>query len=110
MPRLQLLYEWSARELDTPGLFDCVQDGSLIYAWSYEDRSVWHPTGSIPVQTAPSRAAARGPGQPRPEPLPSMALLSSGRRQLTASISGVRTTPGKGMDDVTGDYSGQPWR
>jgi hypothetical protein len=50
MPRLQQLYEWSAQELDAPGLLDCVRDGSLIYAWSYDDRSIWHPTGSIPVR------------------------------------------------------------
>jgi hypothetical protein len=50
VPRLQQLYEWSARELDAPGLLDCVRDGSLIYAWSYDDRSLWHPAGSIPVR------------------------------------------------------------
>ena len=42
-PRLQHLYEWSADELDEPGLLDCICDGSPTYAWSYSDREVWHP-------------------------------------------------------------------
>ncbi|MFD7010805.1 hypothetical protein [Rhodococcus jostii] len=42
-PRLQQLYEWSADELDEPGLLDCICDGSPTYAWSYSDREVWHP-------------------------------------------------------------------
>jgi hypothetical protein len=32
-PRLQQLYEWSARELAAPGLLDCIRDGALTYAW-----------------------------------------------------------------------------
>ena len=40
-PRLQALYDWSARELAVPGLRDLVQDGSPMYAWSYADRHVW---------------------------------------------------------------------
>ena len=42
-PRLQLLYEWSAEELDEPGLISCVRDGALTYAWALEDRDVWRP-------------------------------------------------------------------
>lgn len=51
VPRLQQLYEWSADELHAPALLDCVLDGSLIYAWRYEDRSVWHPKNSSVVRT-----------------------------------------------------------
>jgi hypothetical protein len=39
-PRLQALYEWSARELGVPELRELVRDGSPIYAWSYADRHV----------------------------------------------------------------------
>ena len=52
VPRLQQLYEWSADELDDPGLLDCMRDGTLTYAWPYEERNVWRPTGSITVQVA----------------------------------------------------------
>jgi hypothetical protein len=52
MPRLQQLYEWSAHELDIPKLLNCIREGSLIYAWSYDDRSVWHSTTSITVRMA----------------------------------------------------------
>ncbi|MDT3445223.1 hypothetical protein QOZ89_42680 [Pseudofrankia sp. BMG5.37] len=47
-PRLQRLYEWSALELDLPGLRDLVRDGSPVYAWPYEDRDVWTAGGSLP--------------------------------------------------------------
>jgi hypothetical protein len=40
-PRLQLLYEWAARELQQPGLLGLVRDGSPTYAWPYEERWVW---------------------------------------------------------------------
>jgi hypothetical protein len=40
-PRLQALYEWSARELAVPELRELVRDGNPIYAWSYADRHVW---------------------------------------------------------------------
>jgi hypothetical protein len=41
VPRLQALYEWSARELAVPRLRELIRDGSPIYAWSYADRHVW---------------------------------------------------------------------
>ncbi|MDG4826598.1 hypothetical protein O7635_32510 [Asanoa sp. WMMD1127] len=48
-PRLQRLYDWSARELDQPGLCDLVRDGNPTYAWSYTDRHVWSPpAGPLP--------------------------------------------------------------
>jgi hypothetical protein len=40
-PRLQQLYEWSARELDEPRLLGLVRDGSPIYVWPFEHRAVW---------------------------------------------------------------------
>ena len=50
-PRLQLLYDWSAQELDIPDLRSLIRDGSPIYAWSYADRSVWRQTPeSLPVR------------------------------------------------------------
>ncbi|WP_086662097.1 hypothetical protein [Lentzea kentuckyensis] len=47
MPRLRQLYEWSARELEEPGLLDCIRDGALTYAWRFEDRDVWQPPRSL---------------------------------------------------------------
>ncbi|MDX2562745.1 hypothetical protein PV371_24245 [Streptomyces sp. TX20-6-3] len=52
VPRLQRLYEWSAHELAAPGLLDCVRDGSLVYAWAYEDRDVWRPPETFTVRLA----------------------------------------------------------
>jgi hypothetical protein len=49
-PRLQQLYEWSAHELGAPGLLDCIRDGALTYAWSFEDRNVWRPPESLAVR------------------------------------------------------------
>ncbi|GGX63689.1 hypothetical protein [Streptomyces fructofermentans] len=51
-PRLRQLYEWSARELDEPDLLDCIRDGSLTYAWPFEERGVWQPPRSFLVRTA----------------------------------------------------------
>ena len=50
VPRLQQLYAWSAHELAAPGLLDCVRDGALTYAWSFEDRGVWQPPKSFILQ------------------------------------------------------------
>jgi hypothetical protein len=41
VPRLQRVYEWSAKELDEPRLLELVRDGSPIYAWPFEGRYVW---------------------------------------------------------------------
>jgi hypothetical protein len=41
VPRLQPLYEWSARDLGEPRLCELVRDGSPIYAWPFEQRHVW---------------------------------------------------------------------
>ena len=42
-PRVQQLYEWSAKELCEPALLECIREGSPTYAWSFADRAVWHP-------------------------------------------------------------------
>ncbi|WP_280761904.1 hypothetical protein [Prescottella agglutinans] len=52
VPRLQQLYEWSAHELAAPGLLECIRDGALTYAWSFEDRDVWRPPKSHLVRMA----------------------------------------------------------
>ena len=52
VPRLQQLYEWSAHELSEPGLLDCIRGGSLIYAWRFDERSVWHPRKSVLLRLA----------------------------------------------------------
>jgi hypothetical protein len=63
MPRLQHLYEWSAHELDAPGLLDCIRDGAMTYAWAFEDRDVWRPPNSLVVRLThralPLRAGRR---------------------------------------------------
>jgi hypothetical protein len=50
LPRLQQIYEWSAHELGAPGLLECVNDGAMTYAWSFEDRSVWELSKSFILQ------------------------------------------------------------
>jgi hypothetical protein len=40
-PRLQRLYDWSAQELEHPGLSELIRDGSPVYAWPYTERQVW---------------------------------------------------------------------
>jgi hypothetical protein len=67
LPRLQQLYEWSAHELAAPGLLDCVRDGALTYAWSFEDRGIWQPSRSFILQMAeralPPERRAGGRGE-----------------------------------------------
>jgi hypothetical protein len=41
VPRLQRVYEWSARELREPRLLGLVRCGSPVYAWPFEKRHVW---------------------------------------------------------------------
>jgi hypothetical protein len=48
VPRPQLLYQWSARELGEPDLLELIRDGSPIYAWPYEQRHVWR-TADLPL-------------------------------------------------------------
>jgi hypothetical protein len=55
VPRLQRVYEWSAKELDEPRLLELVRDGSPIYAWPFEERYVW----SAPHQPFAARVLER---------------------------------------------------
>ena len=52
VPRLQQIYDWSARELCEPGLRDCTRDGALTYAWPFEERGVWQAKKSFVLQMA----------------------------------------------------------
>ncbi|HKR70609.1 MAG TPA: hypothetical protein VJT16_17345 [Streptosporangiaceae bacterium] len=86
VPRLQQLYEWSAHELGQPGLLDCVRDGALTYAWSYDDRGVWQPRRSFMLRMTrqllpPERRARR----PRPGPKPGAGPLNSVRASRNGS-------------------------
>ena len=57
-PRIQALYEWSARVLDEPRLLGFVDRGSPTYLWPPEQRDVWTADHlSLPARTL--RAALR---------------------------------------------------
>lgn len=61
-PRLQALYDWSARELGLEGLHELVRDGSPIYALSYSDRHVWTQAHeSVPTRILRLATPARNP-------------------------------------------------
>jgi hypothetical protein len=61
-PRLQTLYEWSARELGIPALRELIRDGSPIYAWSYADRDEWRKTPEpLAVRVLKDTTSGRGP-------------------------------------------------
>jgi hypothetical protein len=49
VPRLQRLYEWSARNLDEPRLLELVRDGNPVYAWPFEQRHVWRSSSLPPA-------------------------------------------------------------
>jgi hypothetical protein len=55
VPRLQALYDWSARELAEPRVLELVRDGSPVYAWPFEQRHVW----LAPHMNLPARAIER---------------------------------------------------
>jgi hypothetical protein len=65
VPRLQLLYEWSAHELGAPGLVECVREGALTYAWPLKDRDVWRPPDTFVLRMThralPPARMRRGP-------------------------------------------------
>ena len=48
VPRIQRVYEWSAKELREPRLLELVRDGNPIYAWPFEKRQVWR-SASVPL-------------------------------------------------------------
>lgn len=61
-PRLQALYDWSARELGLEGLRELVRDGSPIYALSYSDRHFWTQAHeSVPTRILRLATPARNP-------------------------------------------------
>jgi hypothetical protein len=57
-PRLQRLYDWSARELDRPELAELVVDGTPAYAWSTAERREWTPPSLSAVARAMKLATA----------------------------------------------------
>jgi hypothetical protein len=60
VPRLHLLYEWSAQELGEPRLLELVRDGNPIYAWPYEQRHVWRsPSMPLPARVLERITRAR---------------------------------------------------
>ena len=50
--RLQRLYDWSARELEHPGLHLLIRDGSPAYAWPSSERHVWDAPPLPPLAVA----------------------------------------------------------
>jgi hypothetical protein len=53
-PRVEHLYEWSARELDTPALRGLIAGEVPSYSWDVSDREPW-----IPAPTFAARSARR---------------------------------------------------
>lgn len=45
VPRLQRLYEWSAKELEEPRVLELIRDGNPTYAWPFEMHRVWSVSG-----------------------------------------------------------------
>lgn len=45
-PRVQHLYAWSARDLDSPALRQLLSGSTPCYAWPADDRQPWNPTPS----------------------------------------------------------------
>jgi hypothetical protein len=58
VPRLQRLYDWSARELGEPRLLELVREGNPTYAWPFEERQVWR-TADMPVAARVLERATR---------------------------------------------------
>jgi len=54
-PRLQALYEWSARTLSEPRLLELVREGNPIYVWPYEQGHVWRSRHVSSVQRVVER-------------------------------------------------------
>ena len=55
-PRIQPLYEWSARTLGEPRLLELVREGNPIYVWPYEQRHVWRSSQVASIQRVVERA------------------------------------------------------
>jgi hypothetical protein len=56
VPRLQGMYEWSAKELGEPRLLELVCDGNPTYAWPFAERHVWSSPHMPRVARALERA------------------------------------------------------
>ena len=52
LPRLEQLYDWSAAELDQPGLRSLLVEGVPAYAWPADDAEPWRPRPSVLVRAA----------------------------------------------------------
>jgi len=50
-PRLGLLYQWSATELQIPELAELVRGGTPAYAWDPADTEPWAPSPTLLVRT-----------------------------------------------------------
>ena len=55
LPRVDVLYDWSARELDRPEVARLVVDGTPAYAWASADRQEWE-SPRLPVAGRALRA------------------------------------------------------
>ena len=51
-PRVELLYDWSARDLAIPGLRQLLDGQTPCYAWPPDDRQPWRPPPSRPARLA----------------------------------------------------------
>ncbi len=51
-PRLELLYDWSARDLAIPGLRRLLDGQTPCYAWPGHDQQPWYPPPSRPARLA----------------------------------------------------------
>jgi hypothetical protein len=51
-PRLRQVYEWSAAELDQPGVRDLLADDVPCYAWPADDRLPWSPRPTVLARMA----------------------------------------------------------
>ena len=47
VPRLRQLFEWSAHELGAPEVLEYIRDGTMSYAWPFQEREVWLPRRSL---------------------------------------------------------------
>jgi hypothetical protein len=52
LPRLQQLYEWSAGELEQPGLAGLIDSGTPTYCWSAGEWQVWEAPTPTPISRA----------------------------------------------------------
>jgi hypothetical protein len=61
-PRLDALYDWSARELGVPELRELIRDGRPVYAWDDADRDAWRqPRETLPLQLIRQATSGRSP-------------------------------------------------